>query len=90
MKKQEEGLDFLSQSAERLGQMSMEISDELGHQNQILDSMETDLDGAAEELDLVTAKTREFINLSGGTRNCVVILSLTIVALILLFLVIYA
>jgi hypothetical protein len=89
LKKQDEGLDFLSQSAERLGQMSMGISEELGHQNKVLESMETDLDDAAEELDLVTQKTRDFIKMSGGTKNCVLIMTLSIVALVLLFLVIY-
>lgn len=89
LKKQDEGLDFLSQSAERLGQMSMGISEELGHQNKMLESMETDLDVAADELDLVTRKTRDFIQLSGGTKNCVLILTLSIVVLVLLFLLLY-
>ena len=89
LKKQDEGLDFLSQSAERLGQMSLEISDELGQQNKMLDSMETDLDRASEELDLVTQKTKEFIKQAGGEKNCIIIMVLSIVVLILLFLIIY-
>ena len=89
LKKQDEGLDFLSQSAERLGQMSLEISDELGQQNKMLDSMETDLDRASEELDVVTQKTKEFIQQAGGEKNCIIIMVLSIVVLILLFLIIY-
>jgi t-SNARE complex subunit (syntaxin) len=90
MEKQDQGLDMLSVSVERLGQLSLGISEELGQQNKMIDSMETDLDVAAEDLDLVTRKTKEFIKQAGGTKNCVVIMSLSIVALILFFLILYA
>ena len=89
MRKQDEGLDILATSVERLGQLSMGISEELGQQNKMLDSMETDLDTAGENLDLVTRKTQEFIKKAGGTKNCIVIMSLSVVALILFFLIIY-
>jgi syntaxin 6 len=89
MRKQDEGLDVLSLSVERLGQLSMGISEELGQHNKMLDAMETDLDTAGEELDLVTKKTKEFIQKAGGTKNCVVIMSLSVVALILFFLILY-
>lgn len=89
MRKQDEGLDILATSVERLGQLSMGISEELGQQNKMLDSMETDLDTAGENLDLVTRKTQEFIKRAGGTKNCIVIMSLSVVALILFFLIIY-
>lgn len=90
MKQQDEGLDMLSASVLRLGEMSMGISEELGLQNKMLESMETDLDDAAENLDLVTRSTQEFIKQAGGTKNCVIILVLTAVALILFFLLIYS
>lgn len=89
MKKQDEGLDMLSASVARLGEMSMNISDELGQQNKMLDAMEMDLDEAGEELDLVTRKTKELIRTAGGKKNCMVILLLSVVALILFFLIIY-
>ncbi|KAL7577613.1 hypothetical protein ACA910_015133 [Epithemia clementina (nom. ined.)] len=89
MKKQDEGLEMLSQSAERLGKMSMQIHEELGTQNQILDEMENDLDEANQDLDMVTRKTKEFIEFTGGEKNCVVILILAAIAVILLFLIIY-
>jgi t-SNARE complex subunit (syntaxin) len=81
---------MLSQSVARLGQLSMGISEELGHQNKMLDAMETDLDTAGEELDLVTAKTKELIARSGGTKNFCIIVALSIVVLVLVFLIIYA
>ena len=90
LKQQDEGLDMLSASVLRLGQMSMGISEELGQQNKMLESMETDLDEAGEHLDLVTRSTKAFIQQAGGEKNCIVILVLTIVALILFFLVLYA
>ncbi|CAJ1960861.1 unnamed protein product [Cylindrotheca closterium] len=89
MKKQDEGLDMLSESVARLGEHAMGISDELGQQNQMLDAMETDLDTASEELDLVTRKTNELIRSAGGKKNCILIASLCLVALVLFFLLLY-
>ena len=89
MKKQDEGLDILSTQVARLGEMSMGIHEELGQQNQLLESMETDLDETAEELNLVTRKTKEFIKMSGGEKNCIVIISLSLIAIVLFFLIIY-
>ena len=90
MRQQDEGLDMLSASVLRLGEMSMGISEELGQQNKMLESMETDLDDAAENLDLVTRSTQEFIKQAGGTKNCLIIVVLSVVALILLLILIYA
>jgi len=90
VRQQDEGLDMLSASVLRLGEMSMGISEELGQQNKMLESMETDLDDAAENLDLVTRSTQEFIKQAGGTKNCLIIVVLSVVALILLLILIYA
>merc|ERR1711957_1141892 len=49
LKQQDEGLDILSQSVFRLGELSTNISEELGQQNKMLDSMETDLESANED-----------------------------------------
>ena len=89
MRKQDEGLDMLSASVARLGEMSMGISDELGQQNKMLEAMETDLDEAGEDLDMITRRTKQFIKEAGGTKNCLVISVLSVVALILFFLVLY-
>eukprot|EP00980_Cylindrotheca_fusiformis_P012540 scaffold3079_cov119-Cylindrotheca_fusiformis.AAC.16 len=74
MKKQDQGLDLLSASVARLGERAMGISEELGQQNNMLDAMETDLDVAGEELDLVTRKTNELIQSAGGKKNCMLII----------------
>lgn len=86
---QDEGLEMLSQSADRLGKMSMAIHEELGHQNKMLDEMDQDLEQASENLDFVTRKTKEFIEKSGGAKNCVIIAALALVVVILVFLILY-
>ena len=89
MKEQDQGLEMLSQSAIRLGDLSMAISEELGQQNKWLDEMDKDLDEEEENLDFVTRKTKEFIKESGGTKNCIVIVTLAVIAIVLFFLILY-
>eukprot|EP00531_Pseudo-nitzschia_arenysensis_P019609 CAMPEP_0116132906 /NCGR_PEP_ID=MMETSP0329-20121206/9810_1 /TAXON_ID=697910 /ORGANISM="Pseudo-nitzschia arenysensis, Strain B593" /LENGTH=139 /DNA_ID=CAMNT_0003627477 /DNA_START=117 /DNA_END=536 /DNA_ORIENTATION=+ len=89
MKMQDAGLDALSDSVMRLGEMSNNISEELGQQNKMLDSMEMDLDNAGEELDIVTRSTKQLIAQSGGKSTFCLIMALSVVMLILLFLIIY-
>lgn len=89
MKKQDEGLEMLSESVNRLGVMSLGISEELNNQNMMLDDMENDLDKATADLNIVTRKTRELIKKSGSKRNCMIIFALSIIVVILLFLIIY-
>lgn len=89
LQEQDSGLEMLAQSAERLGQMSMGISEELEAQNRILNDMEDEFDTASENLDFVTRQTKKFIKEAGGTQNCIVIVSLTLVVIFLLFLIMY-
>mmetsp|Transcript_21193 Transcript_21193/g.44560 ORF Transcript_21193/g.44560 Transcript_21193/m.44560 type:complete len:126 (-) Transcript_21193:866-1243(-) len=90
MQQQDAGLDVLSQSVMRLGEMSNNIAEELGQQNKMLDSMETELDEAGEELDIITRSTKQLIAKSGGMSTFCLIAALSIVVLVLLFLVIYS
>lgn len=89
MQQQDEGLEMLSQSAQRLGKMSLNIHEELGYHNQMLDDMETDLDKATDNLDLITVKTKALIKKAGGRHNFCLILGLIGVCAVLLFLIIY-
>jgi SNARE domain len=89
LQQQDMGLDMLGQQAQRLGQMSLQISEELDSQNKILSEMDQDLDEANQNLDLVTRKTKEFIEASGGTRNFLVILALICVVIILILMILY-
>jgi len=89
LKRQDEGLEMLSESANRLGTLSLGIHEELNSQNMMLDDMEDELDKATTNLDIVTQKTKELIKKSGGKRNFLLILSMSIVVVILLLLIIY-
>lgn len=89
MQQQDAGLDMLSQSVMRLGEMSNNIAEELGQQNQMLESMEMDLDNAGDELDIVTRSTRELIARSGGMSTFCLIAALSIVVLVLIILIFY-
>lgn len=89
MQHQDAGLEMLGQHAERLGQMSLQIHEELGQQNKMLTEMDDELDEANQNLDLVTRKTKEFIQTSGGTKTFVVILTLAVIVLVLFFLILY-
>lgn len=89
MRKQDEGLEMLSQSAERLGKLSLNINEELNSQNKMLDDMENDLDKATTNLNFVTFKTRELIKKSGGKKNFLIIVSLTLVVIFLIMLILY-
>jgi len=55
----------------------------------MLNEMEEDLDTATENLSLVTRKTKELIQKSGGKRNFIIIVALSVVMIILFFLVLY-
>mmetsp|Transcript_20381 Transcript_20381/g.26338 ORF Transcript_20381/g.26338 Transcript_20381/m.26338 type:complete len:128 (-) Transcript_20381:283-666(-) len=89
LKKQDEGLEMLSMSASRLGELSMNIHTELEDQNRMLSEMDEDLERAEGDLDLVTKKTKELVKKAGGTKNCLLILSLIIVVIVLFFLILY-
>jgi len=89
MKKQDEGLEILSESVNRLGVMSLGISEELNNQNMMLDDMDNDLDRATTDLNIVTRKTRELIKKSGGKKNCIIIFVLSLIIILLIFLIIY-
>jgi flagellar biosynthesis/type III secretory pathway M-ring protein FliF/YscJ len=55
----------------------------------MLNEMEEDLETATENLSMVTIKTKELIQKSGGKRNFIIILVLSLVVVVLLFLILY-
>jgi len=89
MKQQDEGLDMLTESANRLGTLSLGIHEELNQQNNMLDDMENELDKATTNLGILTKKTKELIKKSGGKKNFLIILSMSVVVVILLLLIFY-
>jgi len=56
----------------------------------MLDEMEDDLETATTNLSLVTVKTKELIQKSGGKRNFILIVLLSVVVVVLLFLIVYS
>lgn len=80
---------MLAQSAQRLGQMSNTITEELDYQNKVLDDIENDLDTATDNLGLVTRKTKELITKAGGKQNFLLILVLVGIMLLLVFMIVY-
>lgn len=89
IKKQDEGLEMLSKSADRLGQFSLGIHEELKSQNKMLDEMDDELEKATSNLDYVTKRTKDLIEKSGGKKNFLFILALSGIVILLLFLIIY-
>ena len=57
--------------------------------NRMLNEMEEDLETATENLSMVTIKTKELIQKSGGKRNFIIIVVLSLVVVVLLFLILY-
>ena len=55
----------------------------------MLDEMDKDLENAGENLDIITKKTKELIEKSGGKGNCMLIVCLTIIAVVLFLLILY-
>lgn len=87
---QDQGLEMLAQSANRLGQMSVGIQEELDYQNNLLNEMESDLETATDRLDLVTKKTKEMIHKAGGMKTFLLISVLVAIVVVLLFLILYS
>lgn len=57
--------------------------------SRMLDDMEDSLDKATSNLNFVTLKTKELIKKSGGKKNFLIIVSLTLVVIFLFMLILY-
>nr|CCA18490.1 conserved hypothetical protein [Albugo laibachii Nc14] len=86
--KQDESLDELHSAVKRLGDVSISISTELESQNAMLDDLNEETDNASDALQQVTKKTKELIAQSGGVKNFIVIIVLTLILVLLTYLVI--
>jgi syntaxin 6 len=89
MEQQDDTLDELGEAVNRVGDLAGNINEEIGQQNKMLDDFEEDLTNVEEELGMVMGKLAKFLK----TKNpwqLRTILTLTLVALVLLFLVLYS
>jgi t-SNARE complex subunit (syntaxin) len=86
---QNKNLDILSDSVKRIGQLSLSISEEITQQNNMLTTLETDMENASEKADTLVKKTKELVKKTGGPKTFCVIVVLVIILMILTLLVIY-
>ena len=86
---QDKNLEILGDSVLRLGQMSLNISEEIDSQNRMLTKLEIDVETAQDNVDGLTKRTKELVNKSGGPKMFCIIVVLIVVLLILILLVIY-
>jgi hypothetical protein len=87
--RQDESLDALADSVNRLGAMSLTISNEITSQNKMISDLDADVETADAKASNLIDKTKDIIKKTGGFKEWCVILVLFAVLLLLLFLVIY-
>lgn len=84
---QDRDLELLSDSVTRLGEMSLEIGNEIQTQNRMITDLDVSMDEAVSTLDLVTGKTKDLIKKSGGPKWFLLIIVLSLMLAVLTFLV---
>lgn len=89
MEQQDETLDELGEAVSRVGELAGGISEEIELQNKMLDQLDEDLTNVEEELGMVMGKLAKFLK-TKDPWSLRTILILTVVAIVLLFLVLYA
>lgn len=87
IKKQDEDLDDLSASVERLGGVGLTIHDELISQDRIIDDLGQEMDNTANRLDFVQRKVALVIKKAGAKGQIMMIIFLVILLLVLVLLV---
>ncbi|KAH7429858.1 hypothetical protein KP509_09G068800 [Ceratopteris richardii] len=87
MKEQDQDLDELSASVERLGDVGLTIHDELISQDRIIDDLGREMDNTANRLDFVQKKVAHVIKRAGAKGQIMMIVFLVILLLVLILLV---
>lgn len=85
---QEEALDELDAAVTRVGTMASHIHEEIGQQNQVLNTMESDLQQAEDELGIVMNQLSSFLGTKDRFQLCTILI-LVITTIILFVLVLY-
>jgi len=88
MEQQDETLDELGEAVSRVGEMAEGISEEIQHQNKMLDELDEDLTNVEEELGMVMGKLAKFLK-TKDRWHLRTILILTLVMLFMFFILIY-
>jgi syntaxin 6 len=85
MQEQDETLDELGEVVSRVGEMAGAISEEIGHQNKMLDELDQDMTNAEEELGMVMGNLAKLLKTKDPWQlRTIMCLSLTVVILFLL------
>lgn len=87
MKEQDQDLDELSASVERLGGVGLTIHDELISQDRIIDDLGQEMDNTANRLDFVQKKVALVMKKAGAKGQIMLIVFLVILLLVLILLV---
>lgn len=87
MREQDQDLDELSASVERLGGVGLTIHDELISQERIIDDLGQEMDNTANRLDFVQKKVALVIKKAGAKGQIMMIIFLVILLLVLILLV---
>ncbi|MCO5590402.1 hypothetical protein L7F22_044372 [Adiantum nelumboides] len=87
MKEQDQDLDELSASVERLGDVGLTIHDELISQDRIIDDIGREMDKTTNRLDFVQKKVAHVIKRAGAKGQIMMIIFLVILLLVLILLV---
>ena len=89
LREQDEGLDQLVLSVDRIGVLSREIGREVQDHNRMLGELQDDIEESSETMARLTEMTEELIEQSGGCRNFTIIVTLSAIALVLFLLILY-
>ncbi|MCO5564249.1 hypothetical protein L7F22_017907 [Adiantum nelumboides] len=87
MKEQDQDLDELSASVERLGDVGLTIHDELISQDRIIGDIDREMDNTTNRLDFVQKKVAHVIKRAGARGQIMMIIFLVILLLVLILLV---
>lgn len=87
MREQDEDLDELSATVERLGDVGLTIHDELISQERIIDDLGQEMDNTANRLDFVQKKVALVIKKAGVKGQIMMIIFLVVLLLVLILLV---
>ncbi|KAJ7569032.1 hypothetical protein O6H91_01G058300 [Diphasiastrum complanatum] len=89
MKEQDQELDELSETVERLGGVGLTIHEELAGQDKILEDLGKDMDGTSSRLDFIQRRVAYVIKKAGAKGQIFLIIFLVVLLLILVLLVFY-
>ena len=83
IKQQDESLEKLGHSLNRIGELSLTISKEIDTQNRLLSSLDTEVEHSKESSEALLRKTKELVAQAGGNQIVCAIIVLLIVLVLL-------